>query len=47
MAAAGLKMPYFDPVISKKKPKFFRPWHIDSEIRKERTGTWLIHDILL
>jgi hypothetical protein len=28
MATARLKMPYFDPIISKKKPNFFWPWHI-------------------
>jgi hypothetical protein len=30
MAATGLKMPYFDPIISKKKPNFLRPWLIAS-----------------
>jgi hypothetical protein len=44
MAAAGLKMPYFNPIISKKQAQFFRPWHIDSKIGKERSGIWLIHN---
>jgi hypothetical protein len=44
MAAAGLKMPYFDPIISKKKPYFFQPGHVDSKIGKERSGVRLIHN---
>jgi hypothetical protein len=44
MAAAGLKVPYFDPIISKKKPQFFRPWHIASKICEERSGIWFIHN---
>jgi hypothetical protein len=44
MTAAGLKMPYFDPVISKKKPQFFWPWHIDSKICKERSWIWFNHN---
>jgi hypothetical protein len=43
MAAAGLKMPYFDPVISKKKQYFFGPGHIASKICEERSGIWLTH----
>jgi hypothetical protein len=44
MAAAGLKMRYFDPVISKKKPYFFLPWHMASKICKERPGVGFLHD---
>jgi hypothetical protein len=43
MAAAGLKMSYFDPIISKKKSQLFRPRHIGSKICEEGYGVWLSH----
>jgi hypothetical protein len=43
MATARLKMRYFDPVVSQKKPQFPWPWHRASKICKERTGIWFAH----
>jgi hypothetical protein len=44
MAAAGLKVSYFDPIVSEKKPCLFWLWHIASKIYQERSGTGLIHN---
>jgi hypothetical protein len=44
MAAAGLTVSYFDPIVSKKKPYFFPPRRIASKICEERSGTGLTHN---
>jgi len=43
VAAAGLMMSYFDPIVFEKEPQFSSPRHIGSEVLEERPGTWFIH----